>query len=307
MEYHVPVMLNESLEYLNIKKDGLYLDLTMGGGGHSKAILEKLTNGRLVSVDQDEDAHERAKRIFSGYDNFYRYKFNFGDEKLWELLEKEFGKFDGILMDLGVSSHQLDEAERGFSFMKDAPLDMRMGKENNLTAEEVVNTFSEKELADIIYKYGEERKSRRIAKKICENRPILTTKELSEVVESCFNGYERRKMKKHPATRTFQALRIYVNGEIEVLEKGLDFAIDALAKKGRMVVISYHSLEDRVVKEKFVLESKNCICPPEQMICTCNHKAKIKRITKKVVKPTEDEIARNPRSRSAKMRVAEKL
>jgi len=307
MSYHEPVLLDKIIQMFNIKKTGNYLDMTLGGGGHSIEILKKLdeNKGLLVGVDQDIDAINYADKRFENYNNYELYNHNFNDEKLWKKLEEY--KFDGILFDLGVSMKQLKNAERGFSFNLDGPLDMRMDKNSKLTAAEVVNSYGKKLLADIIYKYGEERKSRRIARKIVENRPIKTTGELADVVRSCFSTGKRKKTRKDMATRTFQALRIYVNNELNILESALDHAIKKLKKGGRLQVISYHSLEDRIVKLKFKRESKDCICPPEIPVCRCGHKASVKLINKSVITPEKKEKDKNPSSRSAKLRVVEKI
>ncbi len=308
MTYHKPVLLAEVIEGLKITSCGRYLDLTMGGGGHGMEIVKHLDikNGLYIGVDQDADAVSHVAGVFSGYDNVRVYRDNFSSETLWQQLET-FGGFDGILMDLGVSSHQLDAAHRGFSFREDAPLDMRMSDEMPITAEDIVNHTPEKELADIIFMYGEERRSRQIARKICQSRPIHSTKELADIVGSCFSSKERHSMHIHPATRTFQALRIAVNGELDALEKGLKHAIDALNKEGRLCVISYHSLEDRIVKQLFKRESTKCICDARMPICTCGHEAQVRVVHKKVILPTEVEQSDNPRSRSAKMRIVEKI
>lgn len=308
MTYHKPVLLTEVIEALQITSCGRYLDLTMGGGGHGMEIVKNLDikNGLYIGVDQDADAVGHVAGVFTGYDNVRIYRDNFSSESLWQQLET-YGGFDGILMDLGVSSHQLDAAERGFSFREDAPLDMRMSDTMPITAEHLVNRTPERELADIIYMYGEERRSRQIARKICAQRPISTTKQLAEIIGSCFSAKERHSMNIHPATRTFQALRIAVNGELDALEKGLKHAINALNKEGRLCVISYHSLEDRIVKQLFKRESTKCVCDARAPICTCGHEAQVRVVNKKVVIPTDEEQNENPRSRSAKMRVVEKL
>ncbi len=308
MTYHIPVLLREVIEGLRITGNGKYLDLTMGGGGHAMEIVKHLDlkNGLYIGVDQDADAVSHVAGVFSGYDNVKIFRDNFSSDILWHQLG-EFGGFDGILMDLGVSSHQLDTAERGFSFREDAPLDMRMSDMMHVTAEHIVNRTPEKELANIIYNYGEERRSRQIARKICANRPINTTKQLAEIIGGCFSAKERHTMGIHPATRTFQALRIAVNGELDALEKGLKQAIEALNKEGRLAVISYHSLEDRIVKQLFKTESTDCLCDVRMPVCTCGHKAKVRLVHKKIIIPAQDEIDSNPRSRSAKMRIVERL
>ncbi|TYB30675.1 MAG: 16S rRNA (cytosine(1402)-N(4))-methyltransferase RsmH [Candidatus Mcinerneyibacterium aminivorans] len=307
MKYHEPVLKDEIIDYLLIKPKGVYLDMTLGGGGHSIEILKNLSeDGLLIGVDQDKEAIKYANNRFKDFDNYILFNENFVSDKLWGKLKKH-GNFDGIIFDLGVSTHQLKKADRGFSFQKDGPLDMRMSKNIDMTAEYVVNKYDQKDLADIIYKYGEERNSRRIAKKIVRNRPIKTTRELADIIRSCFSHKQKRRMKIDVATRTFQALRIYINQELEILEKALDRSISNLKKGGRLEVITYHSLEDREVKKKFKREAKDCICPPEIPICKCDHKAKIKWINKSVIRPGEEEMKENPSSRSAKLRVVERI
>ncbi len=307
MMYHEPVLLKEVLDGLAVKEDGKYLDLTLGGGGHSKEILKMLdpAAGQLVGVDQDDDALRHAGDLLSGYKNFRSIKGNFGDDDLWEALEDK--SFDGILMDLGVSSHQLDDGGRGFSFRSDAEIDMRMDRGRLRTASEAVNGMDVKSLADIIYQYGEERRSRKIAARIADSRPVKTTGELADIVRSCFSARERRESRIDPATRTFQALRIWVNDELEKLERGLLGAAGSLKSGGRLVVISYHSLEYRIVKSFIAREVRDCLCPPEFPVCVCGHKASLKKITRKVVTAGEREQKENPRSRSAKLRIAERL
>lgn len=306
--YHKSVMLDEVIEYLDIQPFGNYLDLTLGGGGHSRYILDFLNRekGMLIGVDQDKEAIEYAKKRLQDYENFICMNYNFNNDKLWKKLNK-FKGFDGILFDLGVSQHQLSEKSRGFSFQKKGPLDMRMGDNISLTAYDVVNKFGQKKLADIIYRYGEEKKSRKIAKKIVDNRPIKNTKQLQEIIESCFNSYEISTSNINVSTRTFQGIRIYINRELEVLEPALDKSINNLNVGGRLLVISYHSLEDRIVKNKFKKEKADCICPPELPVCKCDHSAKIKWVNKRVITPTDKEINENPSSRSAKLRVVERI
>ena len=306
--YHEPVLLKEVLDGLNIRDDGSYLDLTLGGGGHAEAILKRLDPrfGLLTGVDQDEEALDFSKKRLSPYPCFRAFYGNFGESSLWEKVGS-LAPFDGILMDLGVSSHQLNEGARGFSFSKQAALDMRMDRNSSKTAWQAVNRLPEKELADIIFLYGEERKSRKIAKAICSKRPVDTTIELAEIIRSCFSAGERRTMSVDPATRTFQAIRIYVNRELERLENGLKEAAVRLKSGGRLVVISYHSLEDRIVKNFIRTESRDCLCPKNVPVCVCGHKASLKAVNRKVIVPGGEEMAENPRSRSARMRVAEKL
>ncbi len=301
---HRPVLYQETIEYLAPNSSGRYLDCTAGAGGHSYGILEfSAPNGQLISIDLDPTAiqlttknlslfGERATIVHDSYLNAARI-----------LQQKGWDKVDGIVLDLGVSSMQLDQVERGFSFRTEAPLDMRFDPTKGSTAADLVNNLSEKEIADLIYRYGEERHSRRIARKIVQNRPILTTTQLAETVRSAIGGAHG---KIDPATRTFQAIRIAVNDELRTVEEAIPSLIELLNPKGRIAVISFHSLEDRLVKQAFRRESVDCICPPEQPICTCGHVASIKVLTPRPVSPTEKEIEENPRARSAKLRVAEK-
>jgi|MTBAKSStandDraft_2_1061841.scaffolds.fasta_scaffold03972_6 16S rRNA (cytosine1402-N4)-methyltransferase len=306
--YHEPVLLQEVLSGLNIRKGGSYLDLTLGGGGHAEAVLKRLDPhaGVLAGADQDQEALEFSKERLSSYPSFHAFYGNFGETSLWEEVES-LAPFDGILMDLGVSSHQLDQGARGFSFSKPALLDMRMDRNSDGTAWQAVNRLPEKDLADIIFQYGEERRSRRIARAICSQRPVDTTVDLAEIVRSCFPASQRRSMSVDPATRTFQGIRIYVNRELERLETGLTEAVSRLRSGGRLVVISYHSLEDRIVKNFIRTESRDCLCPKNVPVCVCGHKASLKAVNKKVIVPGDGEMAQNPRSRSARMRVAERL
>jgi len=307
MKFHEPVLKNEIIEYLSINPDGVYVDMTLGGGGHSVEIIRRLSDkGKLIGIDQDKEAVEYASDVLKEYNNIVLFNENFASDKLWEEL-KEYGKFDGIIFDLGVSRYQLKKADRGFSFQKDGPLDMRMSKDIDMTAEYVVNKYGQKDLANIIYKYGEERNSRKIAREIIKNRPVKSTEELADIVRSCFSGRQKRRMNIDAATRTFQALRIYINQELEILESALDNSIKNLKKGGRLEVITYHSLEDREVKNKFKLEAKDCICPPEIPVCRCDHEAKIKWINKSVIRPDKEEMKENPSSRSAKLRVVERI
>jgi 16S rRNA (cytosine1402-N4)-methyltransferase len=293
---------------LAIRPGGVYLDATMGGGGHSRAILDRLgSDGRLIALDQDEDALRQAAAWGSNYGARFRpVRGNFGDLDA-ALGEAGVGSLDGALFDLGVSSHQLDVAERGFSFRAEGPLDMRMDGREGLTAAAIVQTWSEADIADVLWKFGEERHSRRIARAIAQQRnDIQTTTDLAEVVRRAMPSQPGRD-RIHPATRTFQAIRIAVNREMEMLSRGLDAAIERLSPGGRIVVISYHSLEDRIVKQLFRERSTGCICPPRLPICRCGHVATLKIITKKSVTPSEAEVAANPRARSARMRAAERL
>lgn len=310
MEFkHVSVLLNECLEGLNIKSDGIYVDCTLGGAGHSSEILKRLSkDGLLIGIDQDKDALKAAKEKLSSYVNV-RYVHNnfYNIDSILDELGIE--KVDGILMDLGVSSYQLDEAERGFSYMKDAPLDMRMNKDNEFSAYNIVNEYSEEELFRIIKEYGEERFAKRISQFIVDRRmkhPIETTLELVDVIKAAIPAKARREGP-HPAKRTFQAIRIEVNKELEILNKAIEDGIKRLNSKGRMAIITFHSLEDRIVKLKFKELSDPCTCPKEFPICVCGKKPGIKLITRKVIEPSKEELEDNPRSRSAKLRIAERI
>ncbi|AIS52715.1 ribosomal RNA small subunit methyltransferase H [Thermoanaerobacter kivui] len=308
MEYvHKSVLLKESIEYLNIKADGIYVDGTLGGGGHSEEILKRLKAGRLIAIDRDIDAINAAKERLKDYKNVYYVNDNFKNIK--EILKNlKIDKVDGILLDLGVSSYQLDETQRGFSYMKDAPLDMRMDKESPFSAYDVVNKYSEEELERVIKEYGEEKWASRIAKFIVEARKkseIKTTFQLVEIIKNAIPASARREGP-HPAKRTFQAIRIEVNEELKDLDKAIEDMVEVLRGKGRIAIITFHSLEDRIVKNTFKRLEKPCICPPK-MPCTCGKKPLIKIITKKPVMSSKEELEVNPRSRSAKLRVAEKL
>lgn len=306
---HYSVMLNECIEALDIKPNGIYVDCTLGGGGHSEEIVKRLKNGRLIAIDQDEDAISAAKERLSEYqDKITFVHSNFSELK--SILENlEIEKIDGVLYDLGVSSYQLDNSERGFSYNSEAPLDMRMDRTASLSAYGVVNTYSEEELRRILFEYGEENNSYKIAHAIVEQRkvaPIETTTELSDIVKSVAKKrdlYEGH----HPAKRTFQAIRIEVNGELNVIAPSLEAAIDALAPGGRIVVLTFHSLEDRAVKQIFSRLEKGCTCPPSFPVCVCGKVPQIKTVNKKPLAPSPQEILINRRSHSAKMRAAEKL
>ena len=306
MEFnHISVLADEVIENLNIKPDGIYVDLTLGKGGHSKRILEKLSeNGRLIALDQDQDALNAAKKNLSDYPNVTFIKSNF--ENIDKVLDKlGISKIDGALMDIGVSSYQIDNAQRGFSYMHDGPLDMRMDANNELTAEKIVNGYSLDELQEIFSKYGEERFSKTIARNIVETRNkqrIDTTFKLRDLVNKSVKTKEV-----HPEKRVFQALRIEVNRELEVLEKTLQKVIDYLKKDARLCVISFHSLEDRIVKNTFKELEKDCICPPDLPVCVCNHKAKVKIITKKPITASKKELKENSRAKSAKLRVCKRI
>ena len=310
MEFnHISVLLNECLEGLNIKENGIYVDGTLGGAGHSSEILKRLSNeGRLIGIDQDTDALKAAKERLKNYSNVTFVHSNFSSiENVLNNLNID--GVDGILMDLGVSSYQLDEGERGFSYMKDAPLDMRMNRDNDFSAYNVINEYSEEDLYRIIRDYGEEKFARRIASFIVENRQeknIETTLELVEIIKSAIPAKARREGP-HPAKRTFQAIRIEVNSELSILNKTIEDWVGKLNKGGRMAIITFHSLEDRIVKNKFRDLAVSCRCPKEFPVCVCGEKAKVKIISRKAIEPTKEEVEINPRSRSAKLRVIEKL
>lgn len=307
MEFsHISVLLNEAVESLNVQKDGIYVDCTAGGGGHSAEIAKQLENGTLFALDQDPEAIETLNSRFENNKNVKVVKTNF--ENIKDVLsENGIASVDGILADLGVSSHQLDSAERGFSFHNDAPLDMRMSKEG-ATAADLVNSLSERELERIIRVNGEEKFSRSIARAIVrerEKKKIETTLELVDVIKSALPAAAKRNPG-HPARRTFQALRIEVNGELEKLERALDEMFDCLSVGGRLSVITFHSLEDRIVKRKFASFCVGCTCPPEFPVCVCGKTPRGKLVFKSK-QPTEEEIENNPRSRSARLRSVEKL
>lgn len=306
---HVPVMLNEVLEGLNIKEDGIYVDGTLGGAGHSTEIVKRLSTGKLIGIDQDENAIKKSKEVLADYsDRTIILKENFKNIKN-VLNTLGINKVDGILLDLGVSSHQLDEEERGFSYNKDAPLDMRMDRGNAFSAWDVVNKYSEKELEKIIWDFGEEKWAKRIAKFIVEERreaPIDTTFELVSVIKKAIPK-KVRSQGGHPARKTFQAIRIEVNQELDILKNSILNANEVLNESGRLCIITFHSLEDRIVKDTFKYLNKDCICPPEFPVCTCNKKRELKILTRKPIIPSEEEIETNPRSRSAKLRIGEKV
>jgi len=304
-QVHEPVLLKETIEALQVQPGGRYIDCTVGGGGHSAAILEASSpGGQLLGLDADPQAILNAKPILKQYGkSVLLVNENFSQ---LEAVSSECGfrPVHGILFDLGMSSNQLTEHGRGFSFQHEAPLDMRFSPDQELTASQIVNDFSESELAMLIWNLGEERRSRKIARLIVKNRPLQTTLELAQVVSKAVNG-ERGKL--HPATKTFQALRMAVNREIENLRSALGQAVNLLGFGGRLVVISFHSLEDRPVKEFLTREARGCICPPETPVCICDHTPTLRLISKGIIRPSAQEIATNPRSRSAKMRVAERI
>ncbi|MBP8763189.1 MAG: 16S rRNA (cytosine(1402)-N(4))-methyltransferase RsmH [Acetoanaerobium sp.] len=310
MEFkHVTVLLNEAVDILDIKPEGIYVDGTLGGAGHSLEIVKKLTSGKLICFDQDINAISAAKEKLKDFmDKTILVHSNF--ENLREELNKlGIESIDGFLVDLGVSSHQLDVPERGFSYMQDAPLDMRMDNNAEFSAYDVVNTYSEAELKRVIKDYGEENWSARIAKLIVERRatmPIRTTFELVDAIKAAIPK-KMRDENQHPAKRTFQAIRIEVNRELDVIEKTLLAAVDMMNEGGVLAVITFHSLEDRIVKNVFKKLQYSCTCPPEFPVCICNSKQVVEIITRKPILPSENEVEMNPRSRSAKLRAARKL
>lgn len=306
--HHVSVLLNECIEGLSIDKDGIYVDGTLGGAGHSYEICKHLDGGRLIGIDQDMNAINAAKERLKEFgDKVTFVNDNFSNIKNI-LIELGIDKVDGFLLDIGVSSHQLDEAGRGFSYMQDAPLDMRMDITKPLSAYEVVNEYSEEEINNVIFRYGEERWAKRIAQFIVEQRaqkPIETTFELVDVIKKAVPK-GARKDGPHPAKRTFQAIRIEVNGELEILERTVDDMTEALNKGGRLCIITFHSLEDRIVKNAFRKQENPCTCPHEFPVCVCGKKPLAKVITRKPIVPSEEELEANHRARSAKLRVLER-
>lgn len=304
------VFATEAVDGLAPRTDGVYVDCTLGGAGHSKNILEKTSpQGKLIAIDQDLKAIENANQRLADFQGrFILVHSNF--RHLKQIVdEHEPNGVDGVLFDLGVSSPQLDEAERGFSYMQDAPLDMRMDRTQTFSAYDLVNEWSEQEIANVIYEYGEERWAKRIAEFIVRARKkgsIETTGQLVDIIKAAIPAGARREGP-HPAKRTFQAMRIAVNDELNVFEQAVKDAIEVLKPGGRLSVITFHSLEDRIAKSVLQEAAKDCICPPELPVCQCNHEAKVKILTRKPIVPTEQELALNPRARSAKLRVAERL
>ena len=307
--YHVSVLLQECLDGLDIKPDGIYVDGTLGGAGHSSQIAARLTTGRLIGIDRDPIALKAAgERLQPFGDRVTLVHSNFSEVRQ-VLDDLGIEAVDGILLDLGVSSPQLDEAVRGFSYMLDAPLDMRMDGSAALSAHEVVNTWSQDELKRILYDYGEERYAPQIAAAICRRRAektIETTLELADIIRSAMPAAALRE-KQHPAKRSFQAIRIAVNDELGAVETVMKDAVSCLNPGGRLAIITFHSLEDRIVKNGMVAASKGCTCPPHFPVCVCGNKPKVKLITRKPITASDEELERNPRSRSAKLRVCEKL
>lgn len=311
MEFsHVPVLLEECIDGLNIKPDGIYVDGTLGGAGHSSEICKRLSpNGMLIGIDRDEEALRVSSKRLEEFDCKKAFVHgNYSDIKNI-LRELDIEEIDGALLDLGVSSYQLDNPERGFSYMNDAALDMRMDRSEGMTAYDIVNEYSKDELYRIIKRYGEERWASRIADFIVKARrekPIETTFELVEIIKAAVPASARRNGP-HPAKRTFQAIRIEVNDELGGVKRAVDDFIDVLAPKGRLAIISFHSLEDRIVKDAYSERENPCVCPPEIPICVCGKKPEIKKINKKPIVPSESQEDENPRARSAKLRVCEKL
>ena len=308
MEFkHISVLYNETLDALNIRPDGLYIDCTAGGGGHSAGIAERLDTGRLIAIDQDPDAISNLNKRFENNKKVTVVHENFADlEAILSSMDIQGSCVNGILADLGVSSYQLDNGSRGFSFHKDAPLDMRMSAQG-VSAGDLVNNLSQQELQTILYKYGDEKFAPAIARNIVkerEKKPIETTLELAEIIANSYPAKARRDG--HPARKTFQALRIEVNGELEKLEKAIDIMFDSLDIGGRLAIITFHSLEDRIVKTHFKSFCEGCICPPDFPVCVCGRVPRGK-IPFKPVLPGKEELENNPRSRSAKLRVIEKI
>ena len=307
--HHISVLLNECIDGLNIKPDGIYVDGTLGGAGHSTQIARRLTSGRLICIDRDTTALAVARERLKAFeDRVTLVHSNFCD-MAQVLKDLDICGVDGILLDLGVSSPQLDDGNRGFSYMVDAPLDMRMNNQDALNAETVVNTWPQEELRRILYTYGEERYAPQIASAICRRReesPIQTTLELVDVIRSAMPASALRE-KQHPAKRSFQAIRIAVNDELGSVEKVMHDAIPLLNEGGRLAVITFHSLEDRIVKTAMAAGAKGCTCPPEFPVCVCGKKPQVKLINRKPIVASQEELNENPRSRSAKLRVCEKL
>jgi 16S rRNA (cytosine1402-N4)-methyltransferase len=308
---HIPVLFKETLAGLDVQPNGDHIDGTVGAGGHASGILRmSAPRGRLLGVDRDPSAIEVSRRRLASFgDRVTLVQGNFADLQI--IVERlGFGLVDGVVLDLGVSSMQLDLANRGFSFQEEGPLDMRFDPSASRSAAEIVNELPEDELADVIYWNGEEPAARAIARAIVAARPLSTTVQLAEVISSAVNSWTGRRARRrhrsgrHPATRTFQAIRIAVNDELAALERGLEAAVSVLKPGGRLAVITFHSLEDRIVKRFMVRESRDCICPPQMMVCTCGHRATLERVSRKPVRPSVSEIEKNRRSRSAKLRIA---
>lgn len=310
MEFrHIPVMLGECIDGLDIKPDGVYLDCTLGGGGHSEKIVSQLQGGKLIAVDKDIEAIKSSQARLSEYKDKIIYIHDDFKNVISHLDEMGVEKLDGVLIDLGVSSYQLDNAERGFSYNADAPLDMRMDQGQYLSAKQVVNEYSQEKLADIIWQYGEDKLSRAIAKGIVEYRnkkEIETTGELAKIVEQAYPAKLRWKFG-NPCKRTFQAIRIEVNGELKDLGEVIEDLSIRLKTGGRICIITFHSLEDRIVKRAFVQLNKECVCPPHQQICTCGKRREIEIVTKKPLVASDRELEENSRSSCAKLRIATRV
>ena len=303
--FHQAVMIRETLDHLLVERGGVYVDATVGEGGHSSAILEALASeGRVLGIDRDPRSLARADLRLSRYGGrFTSVQGNYAN-MVTLATDRGITQADGVLLDLGLSSRHLEAPGYGFSFQVDEPLDMRYDPASPVTAEIIVNTYREEELAQVLFRYGEEPRARAIARAVVRNRPVRTTGELAQLVTSALGSRSRRRI--HPATRTFQALRIAVNDELENLKTGLEQAIRLLAPEGRLAVISYHSLEDRIVKAVLAQESAGCICPPEVVVCVCGHVPAVNLVNRRVIRPSPHEVELNPRSRSAKMRVAQR-
>ena len=303
---HEPVMVDEVVRALNVRPGGRYVDCTVGGGGHALAILRAAEpGGSLLGLDRDPRALAHAKGRLRQYKEDVQLVQSDFSHVAEVCEEASFAPVHGLLLDLGMSSLQLGDAERGFSFQSEGPLDMRFSPDQTITAADIVNEYEKDALADVLHNYGEETRARRIARRIVERRPIHTTTELAKVVEEAVG--ERVRRQSHPATRTFQALRIAVNQELLSLEAALPQAYGLLGDLGRLVVLAYHSLEDRLVKQYIRQESRDCICPPKLPVCVCDHKAALRLVSRGALRPSDDEVAANPRSRSARLRVAERL
>lgn len=307
---HQPVLLEETIANLVWKEDGLYVDCTLGAGGHSEAILRRNLKSRVIGIDQDHEAIEAASERLAPYGDRAIFVWNNFCNFRQIMEELQIHQVDGVLLDLGISSPQLDHQERGFSYQHNAPLDMRMNQQADMaSAADLVNQCSEEELADMIFRYGEERWAKRIAQFICQRRqefPIETTGELVSIIKAAIPK-KAREHGHHPAKKTFQALRIAVNDELNIIAPTMEAAAEFLCPGGRLAVISFHSLEDRIVKESMKYLAKDCICPPNQVVCTCDKKQLIHIITKKPILPGEEELEENPRARSAKLRVGERV
>ncbi len=304
VQVHIPVLLKEVVTSFEGLNNGVFVDATLGMGGHTREILEQIPNSSIIGIDLDSEAVMLARQNLKNFGN----RVNIAQGNYVDMVQiaRNFNELnvDGVLLDLGFSSVQIDDANRGFSFKFDSELDMRFDKTKGVSASDVLNSLDEAELSDMFYTYGEERQSRIIAKSIVKSRPVKTTYELTEIIS---NIKRKSKSKIHPSTKVFQALRIYVNQELKNVEKGLEEAMKLLKFGGKISVISYHSLEDRIVKNFLRKNSIDCICPVSMIECQCNHTATIKIVNKKVIKPTEKEIKNNPRSRSAKLRIAQRI